>query len=185
MSVLSSKCAKTDMSFRKEFFSEVAQNLVLFTDEEWESEKESHKKVSLAVYVRTDIDNLVLTFNGDFAKKFDIPAVVLSGDIYPHLLVDSGFVCGKELLDLAFNTKSEEALKRLAMHSVCFPVGAVETSENYVLVFNVIMSSELLKDSEIQLNQGFYFYPIPYLKNTEDFLQREILKSLVIVESEG
>lgn len=188
MSVLASKrgCLEFDRKFSKELFTEVSDNLKSFTDEEWESIKETreYKKVLVAVYIRTDVDNLVLLVDKDkFTNIFDVPTFISDSGLYPHILVDSGLVCGKSFIDSVFSFKSEEAMKRLVMKSTCYPVGAVETSKKYVLVFNVVLSESLLRDPEIVLNQGFHFYPIESL-NLTDSLQREISESLIIVKSE-
>lgn len=173
-----------DRKFSKSLYSEVVENLKVLPDEEWENTKDTidNKKVLIAVYVRTDKDNLVLMVDKDkFASVSNVPPFVVDGGIYPNMLADAGLVCGKSLIDQAFHFKSEEAMKRLVMKSTCYPVGAVETSRKYVVVFNVIISEDLLKDTEISLNQGYYFRPIESLYLT-DLLQREISESLVIVK---
>lgn len=183
MSVLISKCANNSCKeFSKELFTEIQQNLKIALDKEYfEKDRESFKKVLFAVYVRTEKDNLVLTLReGVIAELSHTPPYMLSGSLYPNFLLDSGLLCGKNLLDSVFNVQSEEALKRLVTMSTCFPVGAVETTNNYVVVFNVIISDYLLTDSEIALKQGFYFHPIETLE-LSDSLQNEISKSLVIV----
>ena len=188
MSVLASKrgCLEYDRKFSKELFTEVSDNLKVFTDEEWESVKDTldYKKVLIAVYVRTDVDNLVLMVDKDkFSHLSNVPPFVVDCGLYPHILVDSGFVCAKNLIDLAFTFKSEDAVKRLAVKSTCYPVGAVETSKKYVIVFNAVLSADLLTDKDIVLNRGFLFRPIETLHLTDE-LQREISESLVIVKSE-
>lgn len=188
MSVLASSrgCLDTDRKFSKELFTKVSENLKVFTDDEWESVKETldYKKVLIAVYIRTDVENLVLLIDKDrFANISNVPPFISGSGLYPHILVDSGLICGKSLIDLAFNFKSAEAMKRLVVNSTCYPVGAVETSKKYVLVFNVILSENLLRDPEITLKQGFYFRPIETLSLT-DSLQREISESLILVKRE-
>ena len=188
MSVLASKrgILELDRKFSKELFTEVAENLKVFSDYEWESVKDSleYKKVLIAVYIRTDLDNLVLLVDDDkFAKIFDVPSFIADSGVYPNMLLDSGFVCGKELIDLAFKFKSEEAMNRFVRSSICYPVGAVETLKKYALVYNVIISESLLRDEEISLNKGFHFHPIESLHLT-DLIQRDIAESLVIVKSE-
>lgn len=177
---------EADRRFSKELFTEVSKNLKVIPEEEWESHKEMlvEKKVLIAVYVRTDVDNLVLLIDKDkFTEIFDVPTFISDGGLYPHILVDSGLICGKNLIDKAFSFKSAEAMKRLVTNSMCYPVGAVETTKKYILVFNVVLSESLLRDPEITLNQGFYFYPIESLTLT-DSLQKEISESLIIVKSE-
>ena len=187
MSVLiSHRNSDSDRKFSKELFTEVVENLKAIPDEEWETTKDmlADKKVLIAVYVRTDKENLVLMVDEDkFASVSNVPPFIANGGIYPNILVDSGLVCGKSLIDQAFNFKSAEAMKRLVMNSTCYPVGAVETLKKYVAVFNVIVSEDLLTDSEIILNQGYYFRPIETLCLT-DSLQSEISESLIIVKSE-
>ena len=188
MSVLIShrKYLECDRKFSKGLYSEVVENLKVLPDEEWESTKDmlADKKVLIAVYVRTDKDNLVLMVDKDkFASVSNVPPFIANGGLYPNILVDSGLVCGKNLIDQAFHFKSAEAMKKLVMNSTCYPVGAVETSKKYVAVFNVIISEDLLTDTEISLNQGYHFRPIETLCLT-DSLQSEISESLVIVESE-
>lgn len=188
MSVLASKrcCTEYDRKFSKELFTEVSDNLKVFTDEEWESIKDTleYKKVLVAVYIRTDVDNLVLMLDRDkFSHLSNVPPFVVDSGLYPHILIDSGLICAKNLIDNAFSFKSEEAMKRLAVKSTCYPVGAVETSKKYVLVFNAVLSTDLLTDKDIVLKQGFHFKPIETLYLTDE-LQREISESLVIVKSE-
>ena len=188
MSVLISHTndSKVYPKFSKELFTEVAQNLEVIPDNEWESTKDmiANKKVLIAAYVRTDRDNLVLRIDNEkFASISNVPPFIVDGGIYPNTLVDAGLVCGKNLIDQAFQFKSAEAMKRLVMKSTCYPVGAVETSKKYVLVFNVIISEDLLRDPQISLNQGFHFCPIESLRLT-DSLQRDISESLIIVKSE-
>lgn len=188
MSILASKrgCLEFDRKFSKELFTEVTENLKVFTDEEWESIKETreYKKILIAVYVRTDVDNLVLLIDKDkIANIQNVPPFISNSGLYPHILVDAGLVCGKSFIDTAFSFKSAEAMKRLVVNSTCYPVGAVETSKKYVLVFNVVLSESLLRDTEISLNQGFHFYPIETLHLT-DLLQGDIAKSLILVKSE-
>lgn len=188
MSVLASKrgCLEFDRKFSKELFTEVSDNLKVFTDEEWESVKDTleYKKVLIAVYIRTDTENLVLLVDKDkFANISNVPPFIVDSGVYPHVLVDAGLICGKSLIDSAFSFKSAEAMKRLVMKSTCYPVGAVETLKKYVLVFNVILSESLLRDPEISLRQGFHFHPIESLYLT-DLLQKDISESLIIVKSE-
>lgn len=181
MSVLVSKCEKTYEGFSKELFTEVSQTLKIISDEEWEANEEQSKKVLFAVYVRTDTDNLVLMVDTDkFAKISHAPPFITSGGVYPNILIDTGLMCGKSLLDSVFSVKDDKALYRLVNNSACFPVGAVETSKKYVLVFNVVLSSNLLEDNEIALQQGYYFKPIETLK-VSDSLQKDISKSLIII----
>ena len=188
MSVLASKSGHSniDRKFSKELFTAVSQNLKVFTDVEWVSNKETldYKKVLIAVYVRTDRDNLVLLIDeGKFASISNVPPFIIDNGIYPNTLIDAGLVCGKSLIDQAFHFKSAEAMKRLVMSSACYPVGAVETSKKYAVVFNVVLSEALLRDTEISLNQGFHFHPIESICLT-DLLQRDISESLIIVKSE-
>ena len=188
MSVLasSSKQLSFDREFSKELFTEVADNLKVFTDEEWESIKETYKykKVLIAVYVRTNLDNLVLLIGKDkFANISNVPDFISDSGVYPNILIDSGFMCSKDFIDSVFDFKSKEAMKRLVVNSMCYPVGAVETLKKYVIVFNVVLSESLLRDPEIRLKQGFHFHPIETL-HLKDLLQREISESLVIVKSE-
>ena len=188
MSILASKrgCLEFDRKFSKELFTEVSDNLKVFTDEEWESVKDTleYKKVLIAVYIRTDTENLVLLIDKDrFANISNVPPFIIDSGLYPHVLVDAGLICGKSLIDSVFSFKSAEAMKRLVMKSTCYPVGAVETLKKYVLVFNVILSESLLRDPEISLKQGFHFHPIESLCLT-DLLQKDISESLIIVKSE-
>lgn len=189
MSVLASsrKCLDTDRKFSKVLFTEVSNDLKVFSDEEWESVKETleYKKILIAVYIRTNIDNLVLLIDEDnkIASISNVPTFVSDSGIYPNILVDSGLICAKNLIESVFSFKNTEAMQRLVMNSVCYPVGAVETSKKYVLVFNVVLSNTLLVDSDISLKQGFHFHPIETLCLT-DSLQKEISESLIIVKSE-
>lgn len=188
MSILASKRGHSafDRKFSKELFSEVANNLRVFSDLEWATDKESlnYKRVYIAVYVRTDRDNLVLMIDKDrFASVSDIPPSIINSGIYCNTLIDAGLVCGKNLIDQAFNFKSAEAMQRLVMKSTCYPVGAVETSNSYALVYNVIIAEDLLRDAEISLERGFHFHPIESLYLT-DLLQGDIAKSLILVKSE-
>lgn len=182
---LVSKCSIPHSSFSKELYTEVSDNLKIMSEEEFEANPEEYKKVLFAVYIRTDKDNLVLTMNKDrFASVFHIPDFVVSGGVYPNLLYDSSIACGSEFVNSAFTFSSEEALVRFGGKSTCFPVGAVETAYKYIIVCNIIISSELLIDSEINLSSGFYFHPIETLK-VKDSLQKEISKSLVLVKKAG
>lgn len=181
MSVLVSKCKDSYKKFSKELFMEVSQNLKLLPDEEWEKNVDLNKSVLFAVYVRTDRDNLVLMADDNqFARISHAPDFMLQGGLYPNFLVDAGLMCGKSLLDSAFTVKGNDALYRIVKNSTCFPVGAVETSKRYIVVFNVVISSDLLGDSEISLKQGYYFKPIETLK-VLDSLQQEISESLIII----
>ena len=176
-----------DHRFSKELFTAVSENLKVLTDEEWDATNKDmivEKKVLIAVYIRTNEDNLVLMVDNDrFADVFNVPDFISNCGLYPHILVDSGLICAKNLIDLAFTFKSEGAMKRFVTNSTCFPVGAVETSKKYVAVFNAVLSVDLLRDHEIVLNKGFHFRPIETLHLTDE-LQREISESLVIVKSE-
>lgn len=188
MSILASKRGQSsfDRKFSKELFSEVANNLRVFSDLEWATDKESlnYKRVYIAVYVRTDRDNLVLMIDKDrFASVTDIPPSIINSGIYRNTLIDAGLVCGKNFIDQAFNFKSAEAMQRLVMKSTCYPVGAVETSDSYALVYNIIIAEDLLRDAEISLERGFHFHPIESLYLT-DLLQWDIAKSLILVKSE-
>ena len=189
MSVLASKVDRVnhDRKFSKELFVDVAKNLKIFTDEEWESVKETleYKKLLIAVYVRTDTDNLVLLLYKDkFSNVSNVPPLVTDVGMYPSILVDAGLLCGKNLIDSVFSFSNEEAMKRLVLSSTCFPVGAIETSKKYVVVFNVIVSENILRDKDISLNKGFHFHPIETLY-LDDTLQRDIAESLILVKSEG
>ena len=180
MSVLVSKCGSSVKSFSKELYTEVVQNLCIRPKDEWEKNPENLKSVLFAVYVRTDKDNLVLVHEGKFASISYIPELVLAGGLYPTIANDSGLLCGKDLLDSAFSVKNEKALYRLVGNSTCYPVGAVETSNSFVLVFNVVLSVDLLTDAEISLKSGFHFIPIETLRVTDE-LQKTISESLVLV----
>ena len=181
MNILASKCADSHKNFSKELFTEVAQNIKLIPEEEWEANRDTHKKVLFAAYVRTNVDNLVLMVEKDkFAKLFEAPPFITECGVYPNLPIDAGMLCGKSLIDFCFSFKSVEALERFVANSTCYPVGAVETSKKYILVFNVVMSADLMRDQEITLKEGFHFYPIETL-NLTDTLQRELSSSLVLV----
>ena len=181
MSVLVSKCNSHPAKFSKELFTEISHNVNIVSDEEWESNADKYKRVMFAVYIRTDVDNLVLMVDKDkFAKVCNVPPFVLDGGVYDSLLIDSGLVCGKILLDSVFEFKSQESLKRFIGKSTCYPVGAVETLKNYIAVFNVIISSDLLRDTEVLLKRGFHFNPIETL-NVPDSIQKEISESLILV----
>lgn len=188
MSVLVSSSGRLDThtEFSKELFTEVSQNLKVFTDEEWESVKDNpeYKNILIAVYIRTDVDNLVLLIDKEkFARISNVPPFISDSGLYPNILLDIGFLYGKSLVESAFSFKSSESLKRFVGNSTCYPVGAVDTANNYVLVFNVVISEKLLRDTEIVLNQGFHFYPIDNLSVT-DSLQKAISKSLIIVKGD-
>lgn len=187
MSVLASRIGllEYDRRFSKELFTEVSSNLEVFTDEKWETVKKTldYKEILIAVYIRTDLDNLVLLIDKDskFASISNAPSFIVNSGVYPSILSDSGLICAKSLVDSAFNFKNQEAMKRLVCNSTCYPVGVAETSKNYVIVCNTIISESLLKDKDITLNEGFYFHPIESLHIT-DSLQKEISKSLIIVK---
>ena len=186
MSILASTSEHiSDRGFSKELFTEVSKNLKVFTDEEWDSIKDTleYKKVLIAVYVRT-VDNLVLLIDKDkFANISNVPPFMCNCGLYPNILVDAGLVSSKSFIESVFNFKYASSAERFVVNSTCYPVGAVETSKKYVLVFNVVLSDTLLSDTEISLKQGFYFHPIESLHPT-DSLQKEISESLVIVKSE-
>ena len=175
---------RTRIGFSKDLFTDINRNLVEFSDEEWESVKNNlkRKEVLIAVYIRTNIDNLVLVLReGKFSNVYRVPVTF---GVYPNILIDSGMQVSKEFLTSAFTFKSKEALLRLGANSSCYPVGAVETPDNHIVVFNIVISESLLRDPEISLNEGLQFRPIETLC-VEDALQKEISKSLVIVKSEG
>lgn len=182
MNVLVSKCENEYREFSKELFTKVSGSLSIIPEE---AKEESHKGILFAVYIRTDTDNLVVMLDDEkFAEVSRVPDFVLSGGVYPNLLTDSGLLCGKTLLDKVFLVNSGTALHNLVTKSVCYPVGALETTNNYVLVFNIVISADLLKDPEIALKDGFELRPIETLK-FKDLFQKEISKSLVLVKEEG
>ena len=185
MNVLVSKCNGSDMKFSKGLFIEVADNLKVMKAEELEACEEPYKKVSFAAYLRTDKDNLVLLIDKDkIANLFNVPSYALNGGLmHSTFAVDVGYLSGKTLCESAFSFKSSQARDRFASNSTCFPIGAVETTKSLVLVYNVVVSVDLLRDAEIVLNSGFHFHPIETL-TLSDSLQREISESLVIVKSE-
>lgn len=186
MSVLVSSCKTPCKTFSKELFTEVSDNIKILSDEEWKENKDPCKSVLFALYVRTDTDNLVITSDNKerFAQIYN-PPLTQGSVVYPNLTFDLSLLCGKDLLDNIVTVNSEEALERLALNSTCFPVGALETSKNYVLVFNIIVKLDLItEDSEIKLNKGFYLNPIETL-SFSDSLQSEIAKSLVKVSSDS
>lgn len=184
MSVLASRCENNYSGFSKNLFTDVSDNVRIFSDKEWEENNDEYKKVLFAIYIRTDKQNLVLMVDeGKFASIFESHPVTLSGGVYPNILVDSGMMCSKLFVEQALNFDSDEALQTLCMNSACYPVGAVETSKNYILVFNVIVSTDILSNPNIHLNEGFHLHPIETL-SIEDSLQRDISDSLVIVKSE-
>ena len=188
MSVLVSKCRPTNHELSKELFKEISENLKIMTDEEWESNRDPYyKRVTSAVYVRTDLDNLVLKLGEDkFVSVEEAPEPLISSNaIYHTLLLDIGYLHGANLLKELFESDSPESRRELAFNSFCFPVGAVEMDDSYVVISNVIVSSARLKLHRMTLNQGFTFQPIESLKDVKDYLQKEILKSLVLVKSEG
>ena len=173
-----------DKKFSKELFKNVRDNLKLFSDEEWELAKKDYKEVMIAVYIRTDIDNLVLTPDGEeFAVIMNAPSFMLSGGMYHNLIIDLGIMCAKRVIDSTFNFEHDVALHRFVGNSACYPVGVADSDDSYVFAFNVIMSSDLLKDPCISLRSGFHFHPIESLTFT-DSLQKAISESLVIVNNE-
>ena len=179
MNILASKCKNVYSTFHKELYTDILDNLKIMTGSEFE-ESDGYKKVVFAAYLRTDTDNLVLTFNdGDFLTISEAPQPILSG-LYPNILNDICLLCGKDLIDSAFTVSGQEALFRLVGNSVCYPVGAVEMKDKYVVALNVVVSSKILVDSEISLNSGYYFMPIETLE-AKDSLQKSISDSLVIV----
>ena len=95
MSVLASSSGRLDthIEFSKELFTEVSDNLKVFTDEEWESIKDSpeYKNILIAVYVRTDVDNLVLLIDKEkFARISNVPPFISDSGLYPNILLDIG-----------------------------------------------------------------------------------------------
>lgn len=183
MNVLVSKCAESSKEFSKELYTAVKQGLKIIPEDALPYHLENeYKGVMFAVYIRTDKDNLVLLVDkGKIAVTSYANSVVLNGGLYPTVLSDLGMVCAKDLLEKVFAVKNVEALQRLITHSTCFPVGAVETSKKYVIVFNIVLSVDLLRDPEIVLREGFLFNPIETYK-PEDSLQKSIAESLVIVK---
>ena len=183
--ILVSDCKESHREFSKDLFSEVSQNLVLIPEDLLGNEDNNYKKVEFAVYVRTNSkDNLVL-YLGDnkIAETYEAPDCVVNGGVYNSVLFDAGVMCGKRLVDSCFRFKSQRAYRDFVRNSVCYPVGAVENKDKYVLVFNVIMSSELLQDSEITFSDNVSFKPIKDIhKSICDPLQIEISKSLVEVQ---
>lgn len=181
MKILVSKSDKISCGeVYKEVFGEVSRNIEIIDEEELKN-KEGYKRVLFSAYVRTDIDNLVLMLDkGKFAEISSAPSLVLSGGVYPTLAVDIGLLSGKSILDKAFKVDDYEALKKLIGNSTCFPVGVLETNNNYILVFNVVISNALLQDPSIHLQQGFHFQPIETLE-VSDSLQKSISDTLVIV----
>lgn len=183
MNVLTSYVVATNNTFDKSLYKKVFDNLKIMTEEELANSEQQCKEVCLAVYIRTDVDNLVLMIDKDSISEI-VPApalVTLCGVVYPNILNDASAFIGRQLIDRVFSFKNEEALHRLAELSTCFPVGAVETEDKYITVFNVVISSDLLTDENISLNDGYYFYPIESLDVTGS-VQKEIAKSLVLVE---
>ena len=185
MSVLASNCGHI-CADTKELFREVDKHLESFTDERWERFRDTpcYKEVAIAVYIRTDKSNRVLLVDKDtFADIANIPHFIRDAGVYPNILIDAGVVCGRNLVETVFNLNSEEVLTRFAQNSTCYPVGAVETPKNYVLVFSIVISDSLLEDTEISIKQGYEFCDIKTL-DLKDDVQKKISESLVLVESE-
>lgn len=184
--MLVNECAdRHSAGHSKELFNEVASNLKFITDEEWSSNHDKYKRVWLSVYVRTDVGNLVLMIDKDrISEVTDVPACMNKVGLYPTFLYDTGLMCGKIAIDSAFSFKSDEAMKRLVCNSVCFPVDVFDSPMSRTVIFNVVISKDVLEDDEIALKDGFRFVPIQSLE-VEGAMQKHIAETLVIVGSEG
>lgn len=178
--IVSDICGNSYKEFSKELFTKVSDNLKSVPDTEIANLGKA-KEVLVSVYIRTDKDNLVLVLDEESSRFSNVSSITDFTGLYPNFLPDRGLLCGKNLIERVFSVRTEEAIKRLIGNSTCFPVGAVETKNHYVAVFNIVISSSILTDPEIVLNEGFYFHPIETIK-PKDSLQREISKSLVIVK---
>lgn len=186
MNILVSHCINTEGARGGKLFNSVNASLKVIPEEELGSSEKPCKRVSIAVYLRTDIDNLVLMLDKDsIAKLFPVPSLITnSGVVYPTLLVDSGLVIGKNFIESAFTFDSAEALENFVKFSTCFPVDAIETEDSFIIVFNVIVSRKFfLSNTDFKFNNGYVFYPIESLK-LEDSIQKEISKSLVLVKGD-
>ena len=183
MNVLTSYAVATDNTFNKNLYSRLFDNLKIITKEELENSEQQCKEVCIAVYIRTDVDNLVLMLDEDsISEVLSAPSIVTDcGTVYPTILIDASTYLGRLLIDKVFTFKNHDAIFRFAKLSTCYPVGAVETKDKYITVFNVVISSNILTDKDIVLNEGYCFYPIESL-NLTDILQKEIAKSLVLVK---
>lgn len=180
MSILVSHCDEQYEGFSKDLFIQVAMNSKI-TD----SVTPPDKEVTVAVYMRTDRGNLMLTHGGEFYTITDVPSLMLTAgwQYQVNALIDAGLVRGKEYILDAFKISSEKALREFATKSTLYPVGAVETPDSYLVAFSVVMSEDLLRDPQFVLNEGYEFTPIETYTPEGD-VQREIFKSVILVKSE-
>lgn len=168
--------------FLKELYSLINDHLIIVSEEDTEVLKET-KPVRIATYLRTDYDNLIVIDTNKegqpFARIFD--PVYVPSKAYPSCLYDLGIMTSKNYVDDILYT-SAEGYELLANKSSCFPVGALETEEEFIIVFNAIMSCELVSNEEVRLDKGYKYCPIEKYK-PEDAIQEEIAKSLAIVSN--
>lgn len=173
---LYSKSANSKVGFDKKLFLEVEENVILS-----EFPQSNYKPVYFVAYARTDYDNLVLLWNNELALNIKYDAGNMTPSLYLNLFDDVGLFCGKSLLDNVFSSVSVASWQDIAKKSTCYPVGAVETEDSFYVVFNVVLSVDLLRRSDIELKVGYTFSPIETYA-TEDTLCKAISKSLVIVK---
>lgn len=165
--------------FSKSLYTSVNEGLKLSKKD---LSEDGYKKVLIAPYIRTMRDNLVVVHDGFMSPVSD--PVILSNELYPNYLIDTGFVRAKNYLEVAFVAKTTKAMMRIVENSTCFPVGAFEVNDSVIVVFNIIVLDDLFRDPEIALSDGFTLLPIE-VYHPEDYTQGKLAESLVIVKEEG
>lgn len=173
--------------FNKSLFTLIKEGLKLVDET-----PEGYKPVHFVCYLRTDKDNLVMTkYNGSYLSLDEsaLSLFTLCSDVvetYPNLLVDLCLLSSKTLLESAFQTSERSHLERIVTNSTCYPVGAIETEDNYYIVSNIIVSLDVLNElsspTTTPISRGYYLKPIETL-SPEDALEKAIASSLVLVKS--
>lgn len=166
--------------FNKELFRLIRDNSIISNDLEAIGNR---LPVKFAIAMRTTEGNLVLTDFEDNAFFIESPKT--SGTtMYPNLIYDLGLQMCKYVIDLVLKEVSLVDLIPIIRQSMAYPVGAMCCEDYHLIVFHIVLTDTVLRDPKFKLFSGFKFVPIQTYapKNKE---QEELVKSLVIVQSEG
>ena len=166
--------------FNKELFRLVCDNSLVISNLKAIG---SRLPVKFAIAMRTTEGNLLLTDFEDNAFFVESPNTL--GEItYSNFIYDLGLHMCKSVIDLVLKEVSPVDLIPIIKQSTAYPVGAMCCEEYHLIVFHIVLKDTVLQDPKFKLFSGFKFVPIQTYtpKNKE---QEELVKSLVIVRSEG
>ena len=169
-----------ELTLDKQLFSDITEGLDIIATEIYPL-PEKVVPIKFITYIRTDRSNRLITTLFGFCAVAE--SVDYKCEVYPNILIDTVFICGKSLIESAFDI-APEIKDIFYSNTMCFPVSVLYDpgTSSYYVISNVIVSDDIIRREGVTIKEPFYWVDISDCTPL-NYIEQEVMKTVVIVDN--